>query len=89
MAAHHKKKIPWEKVIMALGFCSLLIGVFYIYTYDRYDPSRLQVGVCAAPQAVHRVLWGRTHQTSEESERSRASSADERCVSAVSAYTCV
>jgi len=57
-----------------------------IYTYDRYDPSRLQVGICAEPQAVHRILWGSTHQTSEEGERSRASNADERCVSAVSTY---
>ena len=39
--AHHKptkKKIHWEKVIMALGFCSLLIGIFYVRTLLHQPP---------------------------------------------------
>ena len=61
----------WAGILMAL------IGGYFIFTADKYDPSRLQVGQCSEPTASHDVVYGSHGSLSEAAERSRASRNEE------------
>eukprot|EP00947_MAST-08B_sp_MAST-8B-sp1_P001928 g1928.t1 len=59
------------------GILVAVVGAYLIFTADKYDPSRLQVGQCSEPTASHDVVYGSHGSLSEAAERSRASRNEE------------